>query len=102
MRSRTRTGMRSAYLLIGGLVTVILSMLQLRVVHQHTFSSQVVNSLAGGLEGLLSKRHYSGYSANTRSLSFVKAVKAPDEAAASAEPKAAAATDHTMNKVRDK
>jgi len=87
---------------IGGLVTVVLGILQLLVVHQHTFSSQVVNMLTGGIEGLLSKRHYSGNSANARSLSFVKAVKAPEETAAPAEPMAVAAADPKMNKVRDK
>ena len=100
---RTRKSLGSSWWYrIGGLVTVVLGVLQLRVVHQHAFSTQVVTSLAGGIEGLLSKRHYFGNSANARSLSFVKAVKAPDETAAPAEQKAAAAADPKMNKVRDK
>jgi len=103
---RTRKWLGSSWWYsIGGLVTVVLGVLQLRVVHQHTLSSQVVNKPTGGIEGLLSKRHYSGNSANARSLSFVKAVKAvkaPEETAAPSEPKAAAVADPKMNKVRDK
>ena len=101
---RTRKWLGSSWCYrICGLVTVVLGILQLRVVHQHTLSSQVVNRLTGGgIEVLFSKRHYSGNSANARSLSVVKAVKVPEETAAPAEPKAASAADPKMNKVRDK
>jgi hypothetical protein len=100
---RTRKWLGSSWWYrIGGLVTVVLGVLQLRVVHQHTLSSQVVNKPTGGIEGLLSKRHYSGNSANARSLSIVMAVKAPEETAAPAEPKASAAADPKMKTVRNK